>query len=162
MLAATNRKGFLTALAGHKLLALRAILTGWTLWAITGTNLWHNFLISYLNFSGNAMTLVWPAWSSHRWVYAVVPALLVCSYACLIGWLIGRFHPEAPVQVVAAFAVFLFLYEGMLIVSEAQNHDSVPTFIVIWALRDVGAVAGVIIGGILATRAYNRRLLSPR
>jgi hypothetical protein len=142
-------------LAHHKLLALRAILTGWTLWLITTTSSFHNFLMAYLGFSGKALKLVWPGWSSHRWVYAVVPALLVCSYACLIGWLIGRFHPAAPIQMVKAFAAFLFLYEGILIVSQAQSLNSFPTVIVIWALRDMGAIASVVLGGILAARAQN-------
>ena len=162
MLLSTYRKSFLTVLANHKLLAIRAILTGWTLWAFMATDPWHNFLMSYLGLSGKAMKVVWPGWSSHRWVYAVVPAILVCSYACLIGRLIDRFHPAAPVHMVTAFAVFLFLYEGMHIVSEAQTPNSFSTVIVIWALRDVGAIASLIVGGILAAPAQNGQLVSPQ
>ena len=144
---------FFTEVANHKLLTLRAILTGWTLWSITATNVWHDLLMSYLGLSAKGLTLIWTGWMSHRWVYSAVPALFIWSYCCLIGWLVGRFHPTAPVQMVTSFAIFLCLYEGGHIVAEAQNPNAFASVIVVWACRDIGAIFSVVVGGILAARA---------
>jgi len=146
---------FFMEVANHKLLTLRPILTGWTLWLITTTTQWHDLLMSYLGLSGKAIRVIWPGWSSHRWVYAVVPALLVWSYSCLIGWLVGRFHPTAPVQMVSAFAIFLSLFEAKHMIAEARNPNSFASVMIVWALRDIGVIVSVVVGGIWAARAKN-------
>jgi len=102
---------------------------------------------------GQRPTLIWTGWMSHRWVYSAVPALFIWSYCCLIGWLVGRFHPTAPVQMVTSFAIFLCLYEGGHIVAEAQNPNAFASVIVVWACRDIGAIFSVVVGGILVARA---------
>src|SRR5262245_66608076 len=94
-LASKSMNRFFMEVANNKLLTLRAILTGWTLWLITTTTQWHDVLMSYLGLSGKAIRLIWPGWSSHRWVYAVVPALPRLLYAWVIGLPVGRSHPAA-------------------------------------------------------------------
>jgi hypothetical protein len=147
---------FFTEVATRKLLTVRAILTGWTLWSFTATNVWHELLMSYLGLSGKGLTLIWTGWMSHRWVYSAVPALFIWSYCCLIGWLVGRLHPAAPVQMVTSFTIFLCLFEGGHIVAEAQNPNAFAGVIVVWACRDIGAILSVVVGGILAARAKHQ------
>jgi hypothetical protein len=56
---------------------------------------------------------------------------------------------------VSAFAIFLSLFEAKLMIAEAQNPNSFASVMIVWALRDIGVIVSVVVGGIWAARAKN-------
>ncbi len=115
---------------------------------------WDDVMLPLLGLFSRAMNLMWADWQSHRWIYYLVPALVVWTYSCLIGWLIARFHPAAPRAMVLSFVIFLLLYDGGHIVGEAQS-PSTTRVLITWVWRDIGALVSIIFGGTLLNAPVN-------
>ncbi len=131
--------------AEHKVLALRALLVGWTLYYVSA-----EIVIRVLP---TVRTWVGHWTPASFWADHIPFSLLVDSACAMSGWLVARLHRRTAVGMVSLFAgsVFLLVYGTIvwrLLAQPAPPWVVPPRDLVIIPLLTIGQPLGVVLGGL--------------
>jgi hypothetical protein len=113
----------LRTIAGHKLLAIRAILIGWT--AL--------FFLSYA--VERPILALGYRWFGGAW-WATVSVLLDCAALAVSGWLVARLHRPWQIAMLVVFMVSLAPFD----IAEYTGQTMAPN--IPWLLRLASNVVG--------------------
>jgi hypothetical protein len=144
----------------HKLLTVRALVTGWAALILFG------YLISpplYKLYSRALADLgLGPArlWWWHYYTYPVV--LMPCIGGFLSGWLVARFHRTYRVTMVTVYAVSVLLTSlpeiFRLATNSLSNSRFVP-YLLAYSLAECLFVVSILLGGLRRTNPETARSL---
>lgn len=154
-------------LRSHKLLALRAIAVGWSLYFAFafpvnyGSRLLRGAILTWLSEIGVY------SFSSTFWATRLSSTLLVYTACFAAGWLVARLHRRHALAMVCFFSASVLVVEytvisaGFLLVPK-QHPPGYPAFaLVAPAVLAIGRPLGVLLGGlcwVLTQRAERARV----
>jgi hypothetical protein len=150
-------------LASHKLLALRALAIGWTLYYLSG------FPVGWGGLAAEAWVeqrIVCDSFACQFWLNQFTAQLLFYSAAAISGWIVARLHGRHWVAMVSLFAASVLLWEwGMNAWLMSQDSHPVPvspiTFFVATNLTLAGIPLSIFLGGMWAVRSEFRQHSGP-
>jgi hypothetical protein len=132
----------------HKLLALRAVLTGWAAWMLS----WYLIALPlYRLYSSTVRTLgLGPMqfWWRHYYSYPLV--LVPCVGGFLSGWLVARFHRSHRVAMVFLYALSVLLTslpEFFRLASNSLSNTRFVPYLALYLSVSLGVVS-ILFGGL--------------
>ena len=140
--------GFSTEVSAHKLLALRAIITGWTaiylLERAVGITFWKWYGRLLL-----AHALMPTFWWRHYYTYPVVLTWCICAAAS--GWIVGKCHREHCRAMVLIFLVSVQLWslpEFFRLAEDVATNQRFVPYLLAFVTKVVFISIGILLGGL--------------
>lgn len=141
--------GFSTEVRAHKLVALRAIITGWTaiylLDHTVGIAFWRWYFRLLL-----AHGLIPSFWWRHYYTYLVVLPMC-CVYGAASGWVVGKCHREHCRAMVLIFLLSVQLWnlpELFRLTEDIVTNERFVPYLFAFVARLVFISIGIILGGL--------------
>lgn len=152
--------GWGNEIRAHKLLTVRAVITGWAALILSG------YLISppLYRLCSRAMAAlglgkVW-FWSLHYYTY---PRMFVPWFSgFLSGWLVARFHPTHRPAMVTMYAVSVLVTgfpEFFRLATNSLSDSRFVPYLSIYLLQESLFVASILLGGLRSTNTETARSL---
>jgi hypothetical protein len=144
--------GFGKEVRAHKLLAVRAIVTGWTVWLVLCI-----LLRDPPPVPPNGSILLERVLPANWWMHLFYPYVLItCVVSAASGWVVARFHRPHQTAMVLVFAISILLcrlpWVFTLVVDAFDNSRYLPALSVQvdWTFLTVGSI---LFGGLLSVPA---------
>ncbi len=144
----------------HKLLIMRAVITGWAALILSGYLI---SLPSYRLYSRALMALgLGPIglWWRHYYTYPLM--FLPCVGGFLSGWLVARFHRTYRVAMVTMYVISVVLRGSLeffrLATDSLSNFRFVP-YLLVHLLKETLFVVSILLGGLRSTNTQSARSL---
>ena len=144
----------------HKLLTVRAVITGWAALILSG------YLISlpvYKLYSRALLALglgpLWFWW----WHYYTYPIIFVpCIGGFLSGWLVARFHRTYRVTMVTVYAASVLitsLPEIFRLATDSLSNSRFVPYLLTYSVAECVFVVSILLGGLRSTNTETARSL---
>lgn len=144
----------------HKLLTVRAVITGWAALILSG------YLISrplYKLYLGALVALgLRPPWF-WWWHYYSYPLVFVpCVGGFLSGWLVARFHRSLRVSMVSMYVISVLLTafpEFLRLATNSLSNSRFVPYLLTYSLTESLFVVSILLGGLRSTNTETARSL---
>lgn len=144
----------------HKLLTVRAVITGWAALILSG------YLISLPLYKLYSRALVGlglgPPWFWWRHYYTYPVVFVPCIGGFLSGWLVARFHQTHRATMVVMYGVSVLLTslpEIFRLATNSLSDSRFVSYLLTYSLTECLFVVSILLGGLRSTNPETARSL---
>jgi hypothetical protein len=144
----------------HKLLTVRALITGWAVLILSSYLINFPLYKLYSRALGN-LGLSPPRFWFWWWHYYTYPVVLVpCIGGFLSGWLVARFHRTHRVAMVSIYVISVLLTafpEFLRLVTDSLSNSRFVPYLLSYSLTESLFVVSILLGGLRRTNTETAR-----